>query len=103
MLSLLLSRPTYILLKGNAIRNFAYQFSLLQIWSTYGTKLFSPARKKTLGVAPLTLLASAGGVEAVSERQFLLSGPPCCIRTSKNPDRDFHYGDGSVLFSNSWG
>jgi hypothetical protein len=29
---------------------------------------------QSLGVAPVTLLASAGGMEAVSKRPFLLSG-----------------------------
>jgi hypothetical protein len=33
------------------------------------------------GVAPPTLLASAGVGAAVSKRPFLLSGPPCCVRT----------------------
>jgi hypothetical protein len=32
-------------------------------------------------MAPITLLASAGRVAAVSKRPFLLSGSPCCVRT----------------------
>ena len=31
------------------------------------------------GVAPLTLLVSAGGVAAASKRPFLLSGSPCFV------------------------
>ena len=36
---------------------------------------------QTPGLAPLTLLASGGGV-AASKRPFLLSAPPCCVSTS---------------------
>ena len=34
------------------------------------------------GVAPLTLLVSAGEVAAASKRPFLLSGSPCFVSTS---------------------
>jgi hypothetical protein len=39
---------------------------------------FFPDTRRSL----LTLQASAGGVEAVSKRQFMLSGSPCCVSTS---------------------
>jgi hypothetical protein len=37
---------------------------------------------QTLGVAPLQLLFSAGGVAAAPNHPFLLSGYPCCVSTS---------------------
>jgi hypothetical protein len=37
---------------------------------------------QTLGVVPLTLLVSAGGVAAASKRQILHSGSTCCVSTS---------------------
>jgi hypothetical protein len=37
---------------------------------------------QTLGVVPLTLLVSAGGVAAASERPFLFLGSTCCVGTS---------------------
>ena len=43
---------------------------------------------QTLGVVPLTLLVSAGGVAAASKRPFLFSGSTCCVSTTGVASRD---------------